>query len=114
MQSTWDLSRLYWEPPGFKYYFLFLLFVWGLIGTKIIKIWRTLGRAESEGLEAWAAHDRQLRTSVFALLRWAGLTLLGWGLFMSVSVAVVSRSLLADSAKGQLQVLVFIQGYAPT
>jgi hypothetical protein len=114
MQSTWDLSQLYWEPPGFRYYFLFLLLVWGVTGTKIIKIWRRLRRTETQGWQAWAAHDGELRTSVLTLLRWTGLTLLGWGLFMSVSVGDVSASLLAGSAKGKIQVLLFVRGYAPT
>lgn len=114
MQSTWDLRQLYWEPPGFRYYFLFLLLVWGVTGTKIIKIWRRLRRAETQGWQSGAGYDRELRTSVLTLLRWTGLTLLGWGLFMSVSIGDVSASLLADSAKGKIQVLLFVRGYAPT
>jgi hypothetical protein len=114
MQSSWDLSQLYWEPPGFRYYFSFLLLIWVVTGLKIIKIWRTLRRAEMQDLQACVARDGELRTSVLSLLRWMGLTLLGWGLFMSVSVGDVSASFLAGSAKGKLPVLMFIRGYAPT
>jgi hypothetical protein len=59
------------------------------------------------------AHHKKLRLSVSALLHWAVLTLLGWSLFLSISIGDACFMFLTQ-AKGKIEVSVIVRGYAAT
>jgi hypothetical protein len=115
MQSSWDLRQLTWSPPGFIYYFFFLLSVWVASGAKIYEIRRATKRIERDrGTGNFGATTyNELRVSVSILLRWAGLTFLGWSLFLSISIGDLRFNTVKEKIDAA-DIPVFVRGYAAT
>jgi hypothetical protein len=112
MQATWDLRQLSWEPPGGTLRLLFLLIVWVLAAVNISRMWRATRRIRTRTTQDGSSDRRIAQRCSRSLRHWMVLTLMGLGLFASLSLGTTCTRLLDQRAVERVEILLIVRGYA--
>jgi hypothetical protein len=81
---------------------------------KVFQLRGAMKRVQNAAADGSSNDIRSLRTSSFGLQKSIGLTLLGWGLFASLSLGDVCWNLMTQRRIEPVEVLLMIRAYAET
>jgi hypothetical protein len=112
-QTGWDYRRIIQEPSaGYRLFVLFLLLTGVVAIAKLVKTWRGAPPFRLSARKDSLSYLQELQATAVSLGQWIGFTLLGSGIFASVSFVDVCHRLLDEQVLGLATLVIVLGDYS--